>query len=82
MSDTNANKQLADEALNIVQTMRDGLLLLDKDLKVISANKSFYSNFKVTPENTIGKKIYDLGNKQWDIPELKALPAWFRIFRY
>jgi len=73
MSETNANKQLSDQALNIVQTMRDALLLLDKDLKIVSANKSFYSNFKVTPEMTIGKKIYDLGNKQWDIPELKDL---------
>lgn len=73
MSNTDANKQLADEALNIVQAMRDGLLLLDKDLKVVSANKSFYANFKVTAKNTIGRKIYDLGNKQWDIPELKAL---------
>lgn len=73
MSDTNANKLLEDEALNIVQTMRDGLLLLDKNLKVISANKSFYTTFKVNSKNTIGKKIYDLGNKQWDIPELKDL---------
>ncbi|MDO8498099.1 MAG: PAS domain-containing protein [bacterium] len=73
MSDTNAKKQLSEEAFNIVQAMRDSLLLLDKDLKVVSANKSFYSTFKVTAENTIGEKIYDLGNKQWDIPELKAL---------
>ncbi len=60
-------------AENIVETIREPLLVLDKDLKIISANRSFYKNFKVAPDETIGCYIYDLGNKQWDIPELRKL---------
>jgi PAS domain S-box-containing protein len=56
-----------------VETVREPLLVLDSDLKIISANCSFYSVFKVTPAVTIGNFIYDLGNKQWDIPKLREL---------
>jgi PAS domain S-box-containing protein len=48
-------------------------LVLDADLKIISANRNFYRTFKVTPGETIGSFIYDLGNKQWDIPKLREL---------
>jgi PAS domain-containing protein len=46
---------------------------LDKDLRVISGNHSFYEFFKVKPENTVGSLIYELNNKQWDIPALREL---------
>jgi two-component system CheB/CheR fusion protein len=60
-------------AENIFNTVREPMLTLDKDLRINSASKSFYDCFKVTPEETIGNLIYDLGNKQWDIPKLKIL---------
>jgi PAS domain S-box-containing protein len=58
---------------NIIDTVREPLLAIDKDLRVINANRSFYKFFKVTAEETIGKLIYELGNHQWDIPRLKEL---------
>ena len=58
---------------DIVETIREPLLVLDSDLKVISASRSFYEFFKVRPEETVGQLIYDLGNKQWDIPKLREL---------
>ncbi len=60
-------------AENIIDTVREPLLVLDSALKIISANRSFYVSFKVTPQETIGKLIYDLGNRQWDIPKLRTL---------
>jgi diguanylate cyclase (GGDEF)-like protein/PAS domain S-box-containing protein len=60
-------------AESIVATIREPLLVLDADLKIISANRNFYKTFKVTPDETIGSFIYDLGNKQWDIPKLREL---------
>ena len=48
-------------------------MVLDSDLKIISASRSFYNFFKVKPEETVGQIIYDLGNKQWDIPKLREL---------
>jgi len=60
-------------AENIVDTMRESLLVLDKDLKVISANRTFYETFKVKPNMTEGKFIYDLGNRQWNISMLREL---------
>ncbi|MFA7062260.1 MAG: ATP-binding protein, partial [Pedobacter sp.] len=60
-------------AENIVETVRKPLVVLDSGLKVLTANHSFYDTFKVTPEETIGNFIYDLGNRQWDIPQLRVL---------
>ena len=60
-------------AESIVETVREPLLVLDVDLKIISANRNFYRTFKVAPGETIGSFIYDLGNKQWDIPKLREL---------
>src|SRR4030042_1036911 len=60
-------------AESIVHTVRHTLLVLDSDLKVRSANQSFYDTFKVTPKETIGNLIYDLGNSQWNIPKLREL---------
>jgi PAS domain S-box-containing protein len=60
-------------AESIVDTVREGLVVLDADLRVISANRSFYETFKVEPEETEGQLLYDLGNRQWDIPKLREL---------
>jgi diguanylate cyclase (GGDEF)-like protein/PAS domain S-box-containing protein len=60
-------------AENIVETVREPLVVLNADLKILTANHSFYETFKVTPEDTIGNFIYDLGNRQWDIPRLRVL---------
>ncbi|HBA89265.1 MAG TPA: hypothetical protein DCZ75_15155 [Geobacter sp.] len=60
-------------AESIVQTVREPLVVLSFDLKIVTANNSFYDTFKVTPEETIGYFIYDLGNRQWDIPKLRVL---------
>lgn len=58
---------------DIVNTIREPLLVLNQDLNVVIVNRSFYEFFKVKPEETVGRHIYDLGNKQWDIPELREL---------
>lgn len=60
-------------AENIIETMRDSLLVLDENLKILSGNRSFYATFKANPETTVGNYIYDLGNRQWDIPQLRLL---------
>jgi chemotaxis protein methyltransferase CheR len=58
---------------DIVATIRDPLVVLDLDLHVLAANRSFYKTFKVKPKETSGALIYDLGNRHWDIPNLHAL---------
>jgi PAS domain S-box-containing protein len=73
ISDELATGEARRYAESIVETVREPLLVLDEDLKVISANRNFYRTFKVTPKETIGSFIYDLGNKQWDIPKLREL---------
>jgi len=60
-------------AESIIDTVREPLISLDQDLRVVTASRSFYEFFKVNPEETVGKLIYDLGNKQWDIPKLREL---------
>ena len=58
---------------NILGSVREPLVVLDPYLKVVKANHSFYRTFKVEPKGTEGKLIYDLGNRQWDIPKLREL---------
>ena len=60
-------------AESIVTTVREPLVVLDKDLRVVSANRSFYATFKVGPAETEGRAVYDLGDGQWDIPRLRTL---------
>jgi PAS domain S-box-containing protein len=60
-------------AENIVETVRKPLVVLNSDLEILTCNHSFYETFKVTPEETIGNYIYDLGNRQWGIPKLREL---------
>jgi two-component sensor histidine kinase len=57
----------------IVDTVREPLVVLDKDLRVLAASRSFYRTFKVAPRSTQGQLIYELGDGQWDIPELRLL---------
>jgi PAS domain S-box-containing protein len=70
-------KKTADEASefaeSVINTVREPLIALDQDLRVVTASRSFYEFFKVKPEETVGQLIYGLGNKQWDIPKLREL---------
>src|SRR3954468_12378793 len=60
-------------AQNIVDTVREPLLILDATLRVRSGNRAFYQTFHVSPAETEGRLIYELGNGQWDIPDLRRL---------
>jgi two-component system CheB/CheR fusion protein len=60
-------------AESIVNTVREPLIVLDGKLRVVLANKSFYNIFKVAPKESVGQLIYDLGNRQWNIPKLRKL---------
>ena len=57
----------------IVDTVREPLLVLDKELRVIAASRSFYETFQVAREETQGQLLYTLGDGQWDIPALRTL---------
>ncbi|MFZ6034335.1 MAG: PAS domain S-box protein [Melioribacter sp.] len=57
----------------IVETIREPLVILDKNFRIIRANKAFYSKFDTKPENVEGKIFFDIENKSWNIPELKRL---------
>jgi PAS domain-containing protein len=52
----------------ILGSIREPLIVLDPNLKVVTANHAFYRTFNVKPDETEGVLIYDLGNRQWDIP--------------
>src|SRR5690349_14920636 len=60
-------------AQNIVDTVREPLLILNATLRVQSANRAFYQTFQVSREETVNQLIYELGNGQWDIPALRTL---------
>ena len=60
-------------AVSIIDTVREPLAILDPQLRVQYANRSFYQTFAVTPQDTENRLIYDLGNGQWNIPRLKTL---------
>lgn len=70
---THMLKQSEEYLSSIVETIRESLLVMDKDYKILSANQHFLSTFKVTLNDTKGKLLYELGNGQWDIPELKTM---------
>ena len=57
----------------VVDTIREPFLILDEDLRISSANRTFYTVFRVTEKETLGKRVYDLGNGQWNIPKLKII---------
>jgi len=58
---------------NFLDSIREPLVVLDSDLKVVKANHSFYQTFNVKQDETEGILIYDLGNRQWNIPKLREL---------
>src|ERR1700681_3325188 len=66
-------EDIQDYALNIVDTVREPLLILDATLRVRSANRAFYETFQVSAEETVDQLINELGNGQWDIPDLRRL---------
>jgi signal transduction histidine kinase len=68
-----ALQELLEYTESIVNTVREPLLVLSGDLRVVTASHSFYQTFAVAPGETIGRFVYDLGNKQWDIPKLRTL---------
>jgi PAS domain S-box-containing protein len=57
--------------LDLLETIREGILVLEPDLTIRFANRSFCQTFAVAPEDTVGRKLYDIGNGQWDIPKLR-----------
>ncbi len=57
----------------IVTTIREPLLVLDGTMRVVSANRSFYTMLRVSPGEVEGREIYSLGNREWDVPELRRL---------
>ena len=68
-----AGRVAREYAENIVDTIREPLVVLDGDLKVVSASRSFCQIFGVSPKETKGCYLYDLGNRQWEIPKLREL---------
>jgi two-component system CheB/CheR fusion protein len=71
--DIDAAKRGLDFAEAIVETVREPLVILDQNLQVIKANKSFYATFRAEKDDTENRLIYDLGNRQWNIPKLREL---------
>ena len=57
----------------VVDIVREPILVLDRDLRVLTANESFYRTFQVELADTEKKLVYELGNGQWDIPSLRKL---------
>jgi PAS domain S-box-containing protein len=64
-----------DYADEIIATLREPFLVINGDLRVKSANRAFYDSFLVSREETEGRLLYDLGDGQWDIPDLRTLLA-------
>jgi PAS domain S-box-containing protein len=77
ISDRRRHEQALQEALEyaeeIIATLREPFLVLDRNLTVKTANAAFYRAFRVPKDETEGRQIYDLGNGQWDIPRLRGL---------
>lgn len=70
---TKALQESEEYLASIVQTVRESLVVLDPDFRVISVNDHFLRTFKVSSEETEGQILYDLGNGQWNIPQFKLL---------
>ena len=68
-----AAKRGLDFAEAIVETVREPLVILNQNLQVIQANRTFYEAFQAVREETEGRLIYDLGNGQWNVPKLREL---------
>ncbi|MCW8883251.1 MAG: PAS domain-containing protein, partial [Sedimenticola sp.] len=68
-----ATREAREQADAIIDTLREPLLVLNDELFVIRASNAFFRYFHVTQENTLGRRVYELGNRQWDIPQLREL---------
>ncbi len=66
-------REAREYAENIVDTVREPLVILDAELRIVTASRSFYQFFKAKPEETEKQHIYDVGNRQWDVPKLRDL---------
>jgi PAS domain S-box-containing protein len=75
--DIDALKRLVDEtrayANTLIETAREAILILDTNLNVVIANPAFYTVFGVEPTETLARPVFELGNRQWDIPALRQL---------
>lgn len=69
----NAAEQARDYAESLVETVREPLVVLDSDLRVLRATAAFYETFHVSRRETLGRFLYDLGNGQWNDRRLRAL---------
>jgi len=66
-------KEARDQAQAIIATVREPLVILDADLRVVTANPSFYETFQTSRETTEGHSLFDIGNRQWNVPRLRTL---------
>jgi two-component system CheB/CheR fusion protein len=66
-------KEARDKAQAILTTVREPLVILDAELRVVTANRSFYETFRVRREETERQSLFDLENGQWEIPQLRVL---------
>jgi PAS domain S-box-containing protein len=75
MPDTASEQKAVSDiaASDIVETVPSALIVLDRHLNITSANRAFYQTFRTSPAETEGSHIYELGNRQWDIPALRTL---------
>ncbi|HUG89719.1 MAG TPA: response regulator [Planctomycetaceae bacterium] len=64
---------LADDAECVLDSVRDALLVLDRELRIVWANRSFYRTFPTTPEQTLGQYLYEFRDGEWNIPRLRTL---------
>ena len=58
---------------SILETVRELMIELDSELRVLRVSHNFYNTFNMLPEDTIGHSIYDLANRQWDVPKMRVL---------
>ena len=72
-SDSEEKAESEIDASDIVETIPSALIILDRNLNITSANRAFYQTFRTSPGETEGSQIYELGNRQWDIPALRTL---------
>ncbi|WP_354360264.1 PAS domain-containing protein [Pedobacter sp. UYP30] len=70
---TNSIKESEEYLASIIQTVKQSLVVLDKNMQILSVNKHFLQTFKVSANESEGKSFYELGNGQWNIPHLKEM---------
>ncbi|QKE42225.1 MAG: SAM-dependent methyltransferase [Ferrovum myxofaciens] len=68
-----AENEARELTIGIFDTIHELLIVLNDELQVVTASRSFYHYFQATEEGTIGRPIYELGQRQWDIPELRGM---------